>query len=620
MSHPPPTRSPRCPSKQPAVTPADPAVADSAAPDTAVPAQPAAYEPNRCEEREDWYEEPVELPRRPRRRLLSPIPLALLGVLLAACGFIGGVLVEKGQTSSSTPGAGAASSLASRFAALRAGAAGASGAAGSAAAGGAFGAGGGGATSGSVAYISGNTLYVTTAEGNTVKVTTSAGTTVTKTVKSEVKGIHPGETVTVTGASEAKRRDQRRIDPRGGGGGGLGALFGSGSARWRQLVGRPRAAVNRPCSATAAASILAERVCVANTIINKGASCLNINANSAAPGWRGNPPRRPFWSCCSPAVGLAACGGSSSSSTGTTATAASASRPQADPAAAASAHRHGRHRPARGALQSAARMPAEKRHHAAQTNARASARRAVRRLPRCGGRSAAARRRDTRTVRSRREEVRRRGLRRRGTPDPKPRRHSALTKFAACMRENGVNVPAPNTSGSGPDLQHQRDQHDRQRQFQQAESKCRTLLQGTFRRGAPGGGPPAGTPPSGGRPGTRRSGGIAGARAHRPSGAPHVRQVACSGLGAARALSGRGSPRSSAWWQRRRRKRGDAGDQQVPLRSRSVRRATADAAHRRRGGGRLTRTGRVRGRGARPTRACPLAAGLVAVGEKSTSM
>jgi hypothetical protein len=26
----------------------------------------------------------------------------------------------------------------------------------------------------------------------------------------------------------------------------------------------------------------------------------------------------------------------------------------------------------------------------------------------------------------------------------------ALTKFAACMRENGVNVPAPNTSGNGP--------------------------------------------------------------------------------------------------------------------------------------------------------------------------
>ncbi|MGP8242092.1 MAG: hypothetical protein ACLQQB_10065, partial [Solirubrobacteraceae bacterium] len=49
---------------------------------------------------EEW-EEPIEaLPRRPRRRLLgkggNPLALSLLGVLLLACGFIGGVLVEKG--------------------------------------------------------------------------------------------------------------------------------------------------------------------------------------------------------------------------------------------------------------------------------------------------------------------------------------------------------------------------------------------------------------------------------------------------------------------------------------------------------------------------------------------
>ena len=66
---------------------------------------------------------PEELPPRPRRRLLgaggNPISLALLGVLLLACGFIGGVLVEKGQTSSSAAGSGAAAGLAARFAALR---------------------------------------------------------------------------------------------------------------------------------------------------------------------------------------------------------------------------------------------------------------------------------------------------------------------------------------------------------------------------------------------------------------------------------------------------------------------------------------------------------------------
>jgi hypothetical protein len=111
---------------------------------TAVPAPPTdPYEPT--EESDDWLDESEELPRRPRRRLLSPVPLALLGVLLAACGFIGGVLVEKGETSSSSS-TGAASSLASRFAALRGGASGASGAGGFA--------GVAGATAGSVAYIS----------------------------------------------------------------------------------------------------------------------------------------------------------------------------------------------------------------------------------------------------------------------------------------------------------------------------------------------------------------------------------------------------------------------------------------------------------------------------------
>ena len=71
-----------------------------------------------------------------------------------------------------------------------------------------------GRDAGQVAYIDGSTLYVTNAEGNTVKVTTSAASTVTKTVKADVKGIHPGETVIVTGAAGSERRDQRRIDPR----------------------------------------------------------------------------------------------------------------------------------------------------------------------------------------------------------------------------------------------------------------------------------------------------------------------------------------------------------------------------------------------------------------------
>ena len=81
---------------------------DSEAQDTAVQApRTPVYEP--VAQEDDWLDEPLELPRRPRRRLLTPVPLTLLGVLLIAGGFIGGVLVEKGQTSSSSTAGGTAS-------------------------------------------------------------------------------------------------------------------------------------------------------------------------------------------------------------------------------------------------------------------------------------------------------------------------------------------------------------------------------------------------------------------------------------------------------------------------------------------------------------------------------
>jgi hypothetical protein len=199
-----------------------------------------AYEPV-AEEDDGWLDEPEELPRRPRRRLLAPIPIALLIVLLTACGFIGGVLVEKGQgsSSSSTSGTGAAG-LAARFAALRGGSAGSgAGAKSGAAGGGLFGAGGAssagtaaGATTGQVAYVQGGTLYVTTAEGNTVKVTTSKASTVTKTVKAAVSAIRPGETVLVTGAAGtngAVSAESIRVGASAGGG-GLAGLFGRSGA------------------------------------------------------------------------------------------------------------------------------------------------------------------------------------------------------------------------------------------------------------------------------------------------------------------------------------------------------------------------------------------------------
>lgn len=168
-----------------------------------------------------------ELPRRPRRRLLAPTTLSLAGALLLACGFVGGVLVEKGQSSSSST-AGSTAGFASRLAALRGG----GGTARSAGAGSAGGPGAlGGATIGQVAYLSGSTLYVINAEGTTVKVATSPASTVTKTVKADVKGIHPGETVVVTGAAGANGTvGAESIRVGGSGGVGVGTLFGRSSS------------------------------------------------------------------------------------------------------------------------------------------------------------------------------------------------------------------------------------------------------------------------------------------------------------------------------------------------------------------------------------------------------
>ena len=206
---------------------------DSPADDPAVQTPEAlAYEPIE-DEQDEWAEEPedLELPARPRRRLLTPIPLALLGVLLIAGGFIAGVQVQKGETSSGSTG-GAPAGLASRFAALRGGTSGTGKTPAGAAAGGFPGAGTGAGrpTSGTVAYLDGNTLYVTSSEGNTVKVKTSPSTSVTKTVKTKVKGIYPGETVTVTGATATNGTVSAESISVGSSGTGLAGLLGGGGS------------------------------------------------------------------------------------------------------------------------------------------------------------------------------------------------------------------------------------------------------------------------------------------------------------------------------------------------------------------------------------------------------
>lgn len=162
-----------------------------------------------------------QLPGRPRRKLLNTLTLPLLGLLLAAGGFLGGVEVEKGRTAGSSTGglaSSAASALRSRFAsggfpgtggssksgAPSGGLPGASGGSkpsgfpggGAGFPGGAF---GGGGTTGTISSISGKSIVLKTTSGNSITVKLTSATTVKKDLRVKRDSIRPGDTITVQG-------------------------------------------------------------------------------------------------------------------------------------------------------------------------------------------------------------------------------------------------------------------------------------------------------------------------------------------------------------------------------------------------------------------------------------
>jgi hypothetical protein len=77
---------------------------------------------------------------------------------------------------------------------------------------------------------------------------------------------------------------------------------------------------------------------------------------------------------------------------------------------------------------------------------------------------------------------------------------AALVKYASCLRQNGVNVPAPNTSGKGPVFD-TKGIDTSSAAFKSAQSKCQSDIKGVIAGGTGGGAPPAGAgtggPPSG---------------------------------------------------------------------------------------------------------------------------
>jgi hypothetical protein len=84
-----------------------------------------------------------------------------------------------------------------------------------------------------------------------------------------------------------------------------------------------------------------------------------------------------------------------------------------------------------------------------------------------------------------------------------PTARAALVKYATCMREHGVNLPAPNTSGNGP-IFSTKGINALGAAFKAAQRKCASDVKGILGAGRPpgaGGGAPAaggeGRPPGG---------------------------------------------------------------------------------------------------------------------------
>ena len=108
-------------------------------------------------------------------RLAKPTAI-LIGLLLLAGGFWGGITLQKNEGSSSSSGF-------PNFAAVRSALSGASSS----------------STTGTVTDIIGNTLYVTDSSGSLVKVTLSSSTTVSRNAKASLSALKPGDSVVVSG-------------------------------------------------------------------------------------------------------------------------------------------------------------------------------------------------------------------------------------------------------------------------------------------------------------------------------------------------------------------------------------------------------------------------------------
>ncbi len=186
-----------------------------------------------------WDDDDDDLPVRPVRKRLGPLSLILVGAVIAAGAFYGGVMEEKHQVSGTTVSSAAArrTTTSTTTAAGRTGTttgAGAAGAGAGAAGAGAAGAGaaGPGATLGTVKLVDGNNVYVQDATGTITKVATTGQSTISITSTGTVASIKPGDTVVVTGTTGADGTvTASAVRDVGAGAGGLAGLGGGGFRR-----------------------------------------------------------------------------------------------------------------------------------------------------------------------------------------------------------------------------------------------------------------------------------------------------------------------------------------------------------------------------------------------------
>ena len=130
-----------------------------------------------------------QLAARAPRRLANRATVVLAGLVLVIGGFVAGAQVEKnfGHMPSATPTAFPTG--AGRFA----------GGAGGAGGGAAPSPTGGGATTGTVKFVDGTTVYITMPNGDVLTVKTDGSTAIQLTQPGTVKDLQVGATVTVTG-------------------------------------------------------------------------------------------------------------------------------------------------------------------------------------------------------------------------------------------------------------------------------------------------------------------------------------------------------------------------------------------------------------------------------------